>query len=65
MVQLGHHEIDGFLTGLDIPNAVAREEHKLCLGVNWLDADVREGRDGLVSGLQLVVALIFEVAKGA
>ena len=65
MVQLGHHEVYGFLACLDIPDTVACEQDELRPCVNRFDANVREGRHGLVSWLELVVAFIFEVTKGA
>ena len=37
LVELKHHEVDCLLAGLDVPDAVTSEEHKLDVAIDGLD----------------------------
>ena len=61
VVKLLHHEVDCFLAGLDVPDAVTGEQDKLSVAVNWLNSHIRERGNCLLLRLQRFIALVLEV----
>jgi hypothetical protein len=55
---------DVHLIGQDVPNAVAREDDELPVGLDGADLDVRTARDDLVFGAFVRIRLEREVAEG-
>ena len=58
-----HHKVDGFLTRLNIPNAVTGKQHKLRLSVNWFNWNIGKVCNSLFFTLKLTVVLVFKVTK--
>ena len=65
LVQVLHHVIDELLVVFHIPDTVTGEKDELCLLINRRHFDFWEDCNHLLLGVQTLLALVFEVTKGA